>query len=146
MDDDLCFGQSPKRRKPDKLSGASASGENPSKDPSSHKKAFNGWATAACTELQKLEKNALAVLNGIQKSSSVWVSKQVVKAIDKDLGKIKAKRDASVKLQALHASSTDEVFASKRFKDLQASTDTLISEQKDGSSNLSMAVAMKLQG
>lgn len=33
---DLCFGQSTKRRKPDKLSGALASGENPSKDASSH--------------------------------------------------------------------------------------------------------------
>ena len=74
------------------------------------------------------------------------VSKQVVKAIDKDLGRIKAKRDAIVKLQALRAFSTDEVFASKRFKDLQASTDTLISEQTDGSTNLSMDAAMKLQG
>lgn len=105
-------------------------------------------ATEACTEWQKLENHALVVLNGIQKCSPVWVSNQVVKAIEQDLWNIKANSDAIVKLQALHASSTDEVLACKRFKELQAIAYTLVSEKKDGSSNLlfSMVVAMQLQG
>ena len=53
MDDALCFGQNKhaKKKTPTKLSGAYESGENPSKEPSSHKQAFNDWATKACAEL-----------------------------------------------------------------------------------------------
>ena len=85
------------------------------------------WANTQWTALDKLDSKALAFLNKSSSSQSVLVGKKAIAMIEKDQARIKAMKEEIWSVKQLNQNSKDEIFLSKKFKDMQARVNSAVS-------------------